>query len=135
VIVDVWRLHKDNATDFDRFRAQHRLPAYLGKGAYQQLALVLQIPNLPGKTADNILSLMLQTRATAAAQDADLSRLLIESLCTENADVRLRIYKVLVYLAVEHGMDPKAMDDWQPDTKDSSSRIDQMMKHWKEMKP
>jgi len=32
-------------------------------------------------------------------------------------------------------MDPKAMADWQPDPKDSPTRIDEMIKKWKEIKP
>ncbi len=130
----VWRLRKDNATDYDRFRAQHKLAPYLAKDAYQQLAFVLQTPNLSGKTADNILGLMLQTRNTAA-KDIDLRQLLIESLRTENSDIRLRIYKVLVYLGEERGMDPKAMQDWQPDPKDTPTRVDQMIGKWKEINP
>lgn len=129
----VWRLRKDSATDYDRFRAQQKLVPYLSKNAYQQLASALQTPNLPGKTADNILAVMLRTRGTAAAKDANLSQLLIDSLRTENSDVRLRIYKVLVYLGQEHGMDPKAMQDWQPDPKDTPTRIDEMIKQWKKI--
>ena len=139
----IWRLRKDSATDYDRFRAREKLRLYLrkdeyrqlGKDVYQQLAFALRTPNIQGKTADIILGLMLETRDSAAAKDVDLRQLLLESLRTENADIRMDVYRELVYLGAERGMDPKAMQDWQPGPKDTPSRIDEMIKKWKEMKP
>src|SRR5262249_37551726 len=114
----VWRLRKDNATDYDHFRARRRLPNYLSRAAYQELAAALRIPNLPVKTADNILGLMLECRGTTAANDANLSGLLMDALRTENPDIRQRIYKVLMYLADEQHLDTTSMQAWQPDPKD-----------------
>lgn len=131
----VWRLRKDTATDYDHFRAGQKLAAaYVSTDTYQQLALVLRVPNLPVKTADRILGLMLETRGMPAAKDANLQGLLIDALRTENSDIRLRIYIVLMYLAEEAGIDTKNMQEWQPDPKDTPTRIDQMIKEWKELK-
>ena len=130
----VWRLRKDSTTDYDRFRARTKLKNYLDRETYEQLAYALRTPNLSAKNADNILALYLETRNTQAAQQADTWHLLIDSLRTENSDTRLRIYKELVYIGVEHKMDPKQMQDWQPDPKDSAIRIDEMIKQWNEVK-
>ena len=130
----VWRLRKDGTTDYDRFRSRARLRIYLDKTTYAQLAYALRSPSLSAKNADNILALFLETRDTPAAKDADTWRLLIGSLRTDNSDTRLRIYKELVYIGTEHKMDPKQMQDWQPDPKDSATRIDEMIKKWTEVK-
>lgn len=130
----IWRLRKENSTDYDRFRARARLRAYLGNTTYRELAYALRTPNLPPKNVDDILGLFLENRDTQGAKDANTWQLLIDSLRTENSDTRSRVYKQLVYIGTEHKMDPKAMQDWQPDPKDSATRIDEMIKKWDEVK-
>ncbi len=133
----VWRLRTDNGTDYDHFRAREKLLGFLGstQTPYRQLTRLLTVPNLPAKTADSILSLLLQSRQLAPAQSAGLQALLIESLHTENSDIRTRIQKVLLYLAAEKNCQvPKNLADWQPDPKDTATSIDQIVLQWRQVK-
>ena len=93
----VWRLHKDNGTDSDHFRAKEKLLGYLGNSPtpYRELTRLLTVPNLRARTADNVLALLLQSRQLAAAKAVDIQGLLVESLHTDNSDIRARIQKVL----------------------------------------
>jgi hypothetical protein len=133
----VWRLHKDNGTDYDHFRAKEKLLGYLGNSEtpYRELIRLLTVPNLPAKTADNVLGLLLQSRQLAPAKAVDIQALLVDSLHTDNSDIRARIQKVLLYLAKEKGSAvPQNLLDWQPDSKDTATSIDQIIRQWKQVK-
>jgi hypothetical protein len=129
----VWRLHKENATDYDRFRARTKLVGYLATtpSTYSQLTHLLKVPNLPVKTADSILGLLVETRHSAANSHVDLQALLVDALRTENSDVRTRIHKVLVYLAKDRGsIVPPDLENWQSDPKDSATVVDKIVGQW-----
>jgi len=89
------------------------------------------VPNLPVKTADSILGLLVETRHSAANSHVDLQALLVDALRTENSDVRTRIHKVLVYLAKDRGsIVPPDLENWQSDPKDSATVVDKIVGQW-----
>jgi hypothetical protein len=133
----VWRLHKDNASDYDRFRSRTKLLGYVATtpSIYSQLTHLLKVPNLPVKTADNILGLLVETRQSAAKNKVDLQSLLVDALRTENPDIRMRIHKVLLYLARERGATvPAELENWQSDPKQSAVDIDKITEQWSRVK-
>ncbi|HZL26262.1 MAG TPA: hypothetical protein VFC39_07000 [Acidobacteriaceae bacterium] len=132
----IWRLHRDNATDYDRYRARISLSDVLAKTptAYPQLITPLRIPSLPVKTADNILSLIVETKSMAFRPGSDNRTQLIESLRTENSDVRGRIQKVLLYLASEQNLTvPEDLRNWTVDPKNTATDIDAKVKEWNDV--
>jgi hypothetical protein len=133
----IWRLHKDNTTDYDHFRAETKLRGYLEStpSIYSELIDVLKVPNLPVKTADSVLGLIVETRQSAANNHVDLQALLVGALRAENSDIRGRIQKVLVYLANDrHATVPDGLKTWQSDPKQSSMDIDQLVEQWSQVK-
>lgn len=95
----------------------------------------MRTPNLPVKTADDVLGLLVEAHAAAMSQGVDLPSLLFDSLRTDNADIRRRIQDTLLYLSKEEGLAvPKNLQDWKPDAKDSATDIDQMIKKWQHVK-
>jgi hypothetical protein len=134
----VWRLHKGNATDIDLFRAKTMLVQFLATDptVYSKLTGLLLTPNLPVKTADSILSLLVETRESAQKQKAHLGSLLVESLRTENSDIRERIQKTLVYLATDQHMTvPPDLQNWSADPKNTAADIDKIVKEWQTVGP
>jgi hypothetical protein len=131
----VWRLAKANATDLDHFRARQQLVKYLAQTEtpYRDLTHLLTFGGLPIKTAENILSLLVETRDSTAAHKANLPFLLADSLRTDNPDVRARIHDVLKYCADERKLEIGDLRDWKPSAKDSSTDIDGRVKEWKEV--
>lgn len=133
----VWRLHKDNATDYDRFRAETKLREYLATtpSTCSQLINLLKMPNLSTKTADKILGLLVETRQFAFKKRIDLQALLVDALRTENSDIRTRIHKNLVYLAKDRGAAlPPELENWQSDPKHSAIDIDKLYEQWTRIK-
>jgi hypothetical protein len=133
----VWRLQRNNTTDFDRFRAKRELLRRLRipSAPYDRVAALMRTPNLPVKTADDVLGLLIEAHSAAASQGVDLLGLLFDSLRTENADIRRRIQDTLLYLSEERGLTiPKDLQDWKPDAKDSAADVDQMIKKWQQVK-
>lgn len=133
----VWRLHKGNATDYDRFRSNGKLAKYLeaSPSVDAQLAGLLRAPSLPVKTADNILSLFTGIPKPALNSHTELLHSLSESLRTENPDLRPRIQKALLYVADKKGAEvPQDLRSWQPDAKNTATDIDQMIGKWMQVK-
>jgi hypothetical protein len=133
----VWRLQRINTTDFDRFRAKEELLQRLRtpRAPCDRVISLLSTPNLPVKTADDVLGLLVEAHAEALSQRVDILGRLFNSLRTENADIRRRIQDTLLYLSKEEGMIiPKDLQDWKPDAKDSATEIDQMIKKWQQVK-
>ncbi len=133
----VWRLQRSNTTDYDQYRARRELLKRLptAKRAYERLAELLRMPNLPVKTADEVLGVLVEAHMSAAVQGVDLPNLLFDSLRTENSDTRRRIQDILIYLSKEKGVTvPKKLLDWKPDAKDSATDIDEMIKEWRQVK-
>jgi hypothetical protein len=102
---------------------------------YSELIDVLKVPNLPVKTADSVLGLIVETRQSAPNNHVDLQALLVGALRTENSDIRGRIQKVLLYLANDrHATVPDGLKTWQSDPKQSSMDIDQLVEQWSQVK-
>jgi hypothetical protein len=132
----VWRLHKENGTDLDRHRARTQLVHYMGSepAVYSQLAALLTSPGLPGTTADDILSLLLETRNLAASQKVDLLGLLVNSLRTGSSDIRERIQRTLLYLADDRNLTvPEDLLGWHSNPKYDASDIDGVIKKWRQV--
>jgi hypothetical protein len=131
----VWRLSKANGTETDHFRARHRLVKYLAQTGtpYADLTNLLRSGGVPIKTAENILSLLVETRDLAGAHRANLPSLLADSLRTDNPDVRARIHDVLKYCSDERKLEIGTLRDWKPSAKDTSTDIDARVKEWKEV--
>ena len=127
----VWRMRKDNASDYDRFRAQRHLAKYLSTTpeTYRLLAAALSAPNLPVKTADSILGLIIETQSpTSKSIDFGLFG---EALRAESFETRLHVQRTLLYIAGLHGVKvPDELKSWQPDPKDTQTDIDKVIKQW-----
>jgi hypothetical protein len=131
----VWRLAKTNATDVDHFRARQHLVKYLAQTEtpYGDLTLLLRNGGLPIKTAENILSLLVETRDSTKAHKVNLPFLLADSLRTDNPDIRVRIHDVLKYCGDERRLEIGDLRDWKPSAKDTSTDIDARVKEWKKV--
>jgi hypothetical protein len=132
----IWRLEKDNNTEQDRFRAGRRLMACLHEtgNPYPSLTELLRFDGVPVKIADNILTLLVESRDIAPRHQVELPMLLSDSLRTNNPDIRARVHAILMYLAEERQVDTGKLKDWKPSAKDSSTDIDGMIKQWKQVK-
>lgn len=132
----VWRLEKSNNTDQDRFRAGRELITCLKetRNPYPQLALLLRTDGVPIKTAENVLTLLVESRDIASTHQVELPLLLADSLRTTNPDIRARVHSVLLYLADERKADVGFLKDWKPSAKDSATDVDGMIKQWKIVK-
>jgi hypothetical protein len=134
----VWRLHKENATDADRYRARTKLGQFLATDptVYPQLTGLLTTPNLPVKTAEEILSLLVETRDRAESQNQRLRSLLVDSLRADNSDIRERIQKTLLYLAADRNLTvPTDLQNWNSDPKNTAADIDTIIKKWRQVGP
>jgi len=132
----VWRLHKPNATDADRYRARTKLGQFLATDPtiYPQLTGLLTTPNLPVKTAEEILSLLVETRDRAENQNQRLRSLLVDSLRSDNSDIRERIQKTLLYLAADRNLAvPPELQNWNSDPKNTAADIDTIIKKWRQV--
>jgi len=128
-----WRLTRSNSTAADRFRASTHLRVYLDQTTPPYDALIgrLRAPGLPVKTADDILSLLLEVKDSAARQKVDLRGKLADALRTDNSDVRERIQNVLIYLAEYDNLTvPPDLKAWHSNPKNSASDIDQVIRQW-----
>lgn len=132
----VWRLEKSNNTDQDRFRAGRQLMTCLKetRNPYPQLALLLRADGVPIETAENVISLLVESRDIASTHQVELPLLLADSLRTANPDVRARVQAVLLYLADERKADVGPLKDWTPSARDSATDVDSMIKKWKLVK-
>ena len=95
---------------------------------------MLRFEGIPVKIADNVLTLLVESRDIASNHQVELPLLLADSLRTNNPDVRTRVHAVLLYFAEERKLDVGTLKDWKPSPKDSSTDIDGIIKHWKEVK-
>jgi hypothetical protein len=130
----VWRLHKENGTEIDRYRARRELGQYLATDSEvsAKLTALLATPGLPVATADNILSLLIETRDRATGPSRRLLSLLAEALRANNSDVRERIQKTLVYLAADRQLTvPAELQNWNSDAKNTAADLDTVIKQWR----
>ena len=132
----IWRIEKLNNTDQDRFRAGQQLMSCLRetRNPYPSLTALLRFEGLPVKTAENVLTLLVESREIATIHQVELPVLLTDSLRTTNPDIRARIHTVLLYFADERKIDVGALKDWKPSAKDSSTDVDGIIKQWKQIK-
>lgn len=133
----LWRLEKTNATVSDRFRAEQHLEQGLRHGdsgfirtVRDRLKARLRYAALPLETGDRMLAVLFQ--GTGGQFDSSLIADLAESLRTENADLRSRTEKVLVYLADQRGLKlPAALREWKPGKEDALTCVDAAANAWK----
>lgn len=128
-----WRLTRQNSTPADRYRATTHLRVYLDRtpAVFDRLIGRLGIPDLPLTSADDILSLMLEEKDSAAQQKVDLRGKLAEALRTSNSDVRERIQQALIYLSeYEHLVVPTELKTWHSDPKNGAADIDFLIREW-----
>lgn len=132
----LWRIEKTNNTDQDRFRAERHLMACLQETGkpYPSLTELLRFDGVPVKVAENVLTLIVESRELAPRHDVDLPMLLSDSLHTSNPDIRARVHAVLMYLAEERKAEVGTLKDWKPSAKDSGTDIDGMIKQWKQIR-
>src|SRR6185369_7380288 len=132
----IWRIEKTNNTEEDRFRAGRHLMACLYEtgNPYPSLTELLRFDGVSVKVAENVLTLLVESRDMASKHGVPLPMLLSDSLRTSNPDIRSRVHAVLMYLAAERQIDPGTLKEWKPSAKDSNTDIDGMIKQWKQLK-
>lgn len=136
-----WRFQKINATERDHFRTREflagRINAAAGdkKAAFEiiePLVRLLRYRDIDRKVAENILSLILEFRRPELTQQA--VPLLIESLRTENPDVRLRIHQTLQALrtlAYENSMQAEDLTSWVPSKSESAADVEKQINKYR----
>jgi len=130
----VWRLHKENGTEIDRYRAESRLGDYLSgySAVCPMLADQLRVPNLTSKTADTIFALLIANWDRTTSQDDCLRNDLADSLRMDNPDARARLQKTLLYLAADRQLTvPAALQNWNSDAKNTAADLDTVIKQWR----
>jgi hypothetical protein len=132
----IWRIAKTNNTDADRFRSARHLMDCLQetKSPYPDLAELLRTQGLSVRTAETVLSLLVESRNISSNLQPSVPELLADSLRTDNPDIRARINDVLLYLAGERNIDVGNLKDWKPSAKDSVNEIDAKINLWKHLK-
>jgi len=139
----LWRLEKPNTSPTDRYRAARRLAnvihsdATAARDALARLSERMRAPNLTLDQVDQVLSILLEHRCTAAEHGAELTDFLVSALNSPNVDARARIHRALGYLAEKHPGAPSPSQDlidWSPSDGDSVTdlqrRIDQWRSYW-----
>lgn len=132
---DVWRFEKPNGTAADRARATQRLEEGLRTGKPEYVAAVqgeltahLRYRAVPLETADRMLKLLFQKTGEVRP---GVIQALADSLRTDDADLRVRIEKVLVYLAEERKLTiPAELRDWLPSKEDAPTCVDRAANAW-----
>ena len=134
----LWRLEKPNASSPDLYRAERRLGQSLnepktGHYAFERIGTSLRIPEPALTRIDALLEILLSQRCAAAPASVDLPGLLVESFTTDNADVRTRIHRALVYLAEGQSSDvPAQLNDWSPSDGDSVTELQRRVTQWRD---
>jgi hypothetical protein len=97
-----------------------------------KLTALLATPGLPVATADNILSLLIETRDRATGSSGQLLSLLADALRADNSDIRERIQKTLLYLAADRQLTvPAELQNWNSDAKNTAADLDTVIKQWR----
>ncbi|MDE3196088.1 MAG: hypothetical protein KGN84_07085 [Acidobacteriota bacterium] len=131
----LWRLEKTNSTQVDHNRARAGFIALIGGDPAKNgptldlLANALHYDTLTGDTADVLLAIVVESRAKFDWRV--LGAKLIDTLHTENPDVRLRIHNTLLHLAQQKSLCiPDSLKTWKPSKSDSSATIDDRAVAW-----
>ena len=68
--------------------------------------------------------------------DVKKTSLLVDSLRSENSDIRERIQKTLLYLAADRNLTvPTDLQNWNSDPKNTAADIDTIIKKWRQVGP
>jgi len=137
-----WRFQKVNATERDHFRTYQFFSARIREAASEKrtsvetiepLLHLLRYRDVDRKLAENILALVLEFRRPTG----QVVPMLIDSLRTENADVRLRIHETLQalrQLAFNERPPDEELSKWVPSKNESAAdverRVDQYRAWW-----
>lgn len=136
-----WRFQKINATERDHFRTHEflagRIHAAAGdkKAAFEiiePLVRLLRYRDIDRKVAENVLSLILEFRRPELTPQA--VPMLIESLRTENPDVRLRIHQTLQSLrtlAYENSAQAEDLTSWVPSKSESAADVEKQVNKYR----
>ncbi len=132
---DLWRLHKENASSADRFRAYVRTKERMSSPAWDEgmsalFAEAVRQPGLTPATVERLIGLALETRVVdgrSSGRDA----LLIDALRSESVDARARINNALLLLAEDRGVDPAGLGDWKPREGDSVVEVERRIREWR----
>ena len=89
---------------------------------------MLRYEVLTPDTADRLLTIALENRD---ASTSGIQIWLIDSLRTDNPDMRARVETTLLYVADEKSLCvSQALRNWKPSKSDSATLIDQQLKEW-----
>ncbi len=139
-----WRFLKSSASTRDHFRSRGYLASQLQAAGSNDpeaqtrverllapMLMMLSFKDVPTQVADDVLRLVVDCHRPAANRAAIPN--LIESLRTENADVRLRIQRTLLDLRqADYAAYPLKMEtaNWVPAKDDSPGTIDHHVQAW-----
>ena len=135
-----WRFTKSSNSELDRFRNRNFLLMQLQAGSdpnavppgaiLQPMLTRLRFKDCPNSQADDLLRLVIDSHQPSI--DKIVMPQLIESLRTENPDVRLRIHRVLVDIS-KSAYDVSAIKEeitWVPARDDSAGLVDTHVRAW-----
>jgi hypothetical protein len=127
----LWRLQKVNATNADMVRSKEGYAQILRTSPsveFPRIARMLRYEVLTPDTADRLLTIALENRD---ASTSGIQIWLIDSLRTDNPDMRARVETTLLYVADEKSLCvSQALRNWKPSKSDSATLIDQQLKEW-----
>jgi hypothetical protein len=136
-----WRFQKVNATERDHFRTNEFLSARIHNAAFEKqkpfeiiepLLRLLRYRDVDRKVAENILALVLEFRQPGLTEHV-VPRL-IDSLRTENPDVRLRIHQALQALpelTYETSKPDEDLAKWVPSKNESAVDVERRIKQYR----
>jgi len=131
-----WRFAKANATDLDRSRSYGYLSRRLDSAdvdgeLIEPLLRPLQYAGITAEQTDRVLRLVTYHRNAGVNRLA--MPLLVESLHTENPDVRLRVHQTLSAVqAADYAATaiPDKVANWVPARSDSVASVDERARAW-----
>jgi len=129
-----WRFVKANNTELDRFANRNYLIGQLQAGNFEYvltpILASLRYKNCPNTLADDVLRLLVDTH------EPNMNKVvmpqLIDSLRTENSDIRLRIHRTLIDLS-KSAYDVNSLKEelsWVPAKDDSPGLVDAHVRAW-----
>lgn len=135
-----WRLRKAGTTELDRYRTRRELRAWLAhqdqRTAYatcERLAGLLQRPDLTMDRVESLLQLLIENHRAAAGSER-LVASLIDSLRSENLDIRVRVQTALTYLAARWRLAvPPDLTQWNPSLKIGPTELEHRVESWQEI--
>ena len=132
----ILRLKKANATEQDRSRTRREIGSLITDQNIAQhfctkLTDALRYEALSVETAERILAVLVERRASICKGEDGLPLSLAYALRAPNPDVRLRIHNAVLFLAVERGgAVEQTLKVWKPTQSDAATDVEQMVQGW-----